>query len=440
MRKLFGIVILGALIYFSYQWLQQNNGETKPAIIDTITNSIEDIVQAGGTMLKEELDSIEQRLAEEAVAEGEQSAVQAGNSSVANGSVKAGENNGMDVPSKLTTDDEQGIVQFLSNELDERKAVMTFRVEGSYRKVSDELANWLKQALEINEYARYAMSSYSYTVSKKLLDNEVELKVNFREDKAMSDYVQKTAKSVINELNLSQYSKEQQVKLIHDWIVTHVQYDQGLTRYTAYEALTEGLAVCQGYAMLGYMFYSEAGFDVRIVEGTAKGQEHAWNMILLNDTWYQLDLTWDDPIGQGEDEVSYRYYLVSDEELAKDHVWKGNYPVAHVSYKQTLLAAAKEMDTASQQYEQLQHLREELGFHWYDEQLQINSYDKLQALLKETVANREKQIQFVYSNGAAAEADIAKALRSLKTALSYQMSYYELSDQGEMAITLTISY
>jgi hypothetical protein len=317
---------------------------------------------------------------------------------------------------------------------------MTFHIEGSYRTVSDQLATWLKQAMELNEYARYAMSSYSYTVSNKLLYNEVELKANFREDKEMSAYVEKVAKSLIAEMKLTQYSKEQQVKLIHDWIVTNVQYDESLSRYTAYEALTEGLAVCQGYAMLGYMLYNEAGFDVRIVEGTAKGQEHAWNMILLNDTWYQLDLTWDDPIGQAADEVSYRYYLVSDEELAKDHVWSGNYPVAQVSYKQTLLEAANRMEQTSEQYKQLQALRKELGFHWYDEQYQINTYDKLHALLEETVADKQSHIQFVYADGSKAEADIGKVLRALKKPLSYQMSYFEFRKQGELAINLTISY
>jgi hypothetical protein len=49
MKKLLGIIILGVLIYFSYQWLQQGDGESKPAIIETITTSIQDIVQAGGS-------------------------------------------------------------------------------------------------------------------------------------------------------------------------------------------------------------------------------------------------------------------------------------------------------------------------------------------------------------------------------------------------------
>lgn len=455
MRRFIAIVIVGVLIYFSYQWYEQSRLESEPAFIETIATSIKEAVQAGGAMLKDELDSIEQRLA----AEEASSATDSVDGLAAEGSgLEIGQNkdyifesdqtseeqdkssSGKADHAKLTTADEQGIVQFLAEQFDEHSPELTFRIEGSYRDVSDNLTDWLKQALEINEYARYAMASYSYTVSNKLLYNEVELKANFRESKEMTEQVRNFAKSLLTEMKLSQYSKEQQVKLIHDWIVTNVQYDESLQRYTAYEALKEGLAVCQGYAMLGYMLYSEAGFDVRIVEGTAKGQEHAWNMILLNDRWYQLDLTWDDPVGQAADEVSYRYYLVSDEELARDHVWKGDYPVAPISYKQTLLEAASKLEKSSSQYKQLQELRQELGFHWYDEQNQINSYDKLHALLKQAVSKRQDSVQFVYADGSKAENDIVKALRSLKTARSYQMSYYEFSEQGDMAITLTLTY
>lgn len=455
MRRFIAIVIIGVLIYFSYQWYEQRHSESTPAIIETITTSIKEAVQAGGSMLKDELDSIEQRLAAEKASShadsvdglaAEGSGLDAGqnknytfDSDQASGA-KDKSSSGKSSDAKLTATDEQGIVQFLAEQFDEHSPEMSFRIEGSYRDVSDKLTNWLKQALEINEYARYAMSSYSYTVSNKLLYNEVELKANFRESKEMTEQVRNFAKSLLAEMNLSQYSKEQQVKLIHDWIVTNVQYDESLQRYTAYEALKEGLAVCQGYAMLGYMLYSEAGFDVRIVEGTAKGQEHAWNMILLNDRWYQLDLTWDDPVGQAADVVSYRYYLVSDEELAKDHIWQGNYPVAKVSYKQTLLETAHKLEKSSSQYKQLQALRQELGFHWYDEQNQVDSYDKLYALLKQAVTKRQDSVQFVYADGSKAENDIGKALRSLKTARSYQMSYYEFSEQGDMAITLTLSY
>lgn len=421
MRKLFGVVVVVVAIYFAYQWLEQS--DSKPAIIDTIQQTVQNAVQETGVKLKEELDSIEQR-----------QAVQSG-LSMNNTSAQAIESD-----KELTTDDEQGIVQFIASQLDERSPSVTFRISGSYNTVSDQLKDWLLQAFELNEYSRYALSSYSYTISNKLLYTEVELNTTFRESKEMTEQVAAFAKKLVAEMNLSQYTKEQQVKLIHDWVVTNVQYDESLTRYTAYEAITEGLAVCQGYAMLGYMLYTEAGFDVRIVEGVAKGQEHAWNMILLNDRWYQLDLTWDDPIGQAEDQVSYRYYLVSDEELAKDHTWEGNYPTAPVSYKQTLLEAASAMSPGTAEYEELQALRKELGFHWYDEENQIDSYDQLRDMLKQAVAERQSNVQFVYSDGSRVKEDIDQALRSLNKPLSYQMSYYEFSELGDMAINLTISY
>lgn len=422
MRKLFGVVVVVVAIYFAYQWMEQS--DSKPAIIDTIQQTVQNAVQETGVKLKEELDSIEQR-----------QAVQSG-LSMTNTSAQAIESD-----KELTTDDEQGIVQFIASQLDERSPSVTFRISGSYNTVSDQLKEWLLQAFELNEYSRYALSSYSYTISNKLLYTEVELNTTFRESKEMTEQVAAFAKKLVAEMNLSQYTKEQQVKLIHDWVVTNVQYDESLTRYTAYEAITEGLAVCQGYAMLGYMLYTEAGFDVRIVEGVAKGQEHAWNMILLNDRWYQLDLTWDDPIGQAEDQVSYRYYLVSDEELAKDHTWEGgNYPTAAVSYKQTLLEVASTMSHGTAEYEELQALRKELGFHWYDEENQIDSYEQLRDMLKQAVAERQTNVQFVYNEGSRVKEDIDQALRSLNKPLSYQMSYYEFSELGDMAINLTISY
>jgi len=423
MRKLLGILFVIVALYLSYYLLKEITWESKPAIIETFQDTMQQTAQKAGTKLKEELDKVEQSLSLQK------------NLSMENTSATAAVSN-----TELSTSDVDGIVQFLAAQLDERSPSVTFRIEGSYDKVSSELSNWLDQALVMNEYSRYAMSSYSYTISNKLLYTEVELKTDFRESKEMTEQVQQYVKELIASMNLSQYTKEEQIKLLHDWVVTHVQYDEGLTRYTAYEALTEGLAVCQGYAMLGYMLYSEAGFDARIVEGTAKGQEHAWNMIKLDDRWYQLDLTWDDPVGQAPDDVSYRYYLVSDEELSKDHIWEGDYPVATVSYKTTLKEKAAVLDAQSEAYKELQALREELGFHWHDDEFTVSAYDELRELLKLAVEQKQTELEFRYVEGQQVEKDVEKALRSLNKRLSYQMSYYELSEQGDTAVQLTFAY
>lgn len=424
MRKLLGILFVVAALYLSYYLLKEITWESKPAIVATIQDTVQQTVQNAGTKLKEELDKVEQSLSLQS------------NLSMDNTSAEA-----IDSNAQLSTNDIEGIVQFLADQLDERSPSVTFRIHGSYEKISKELNDWLKQALTINEYSRYAMSSYSFSMMNKLLYTEVELKTTFRESKEMTEQVRSYVKELIASMNLSQYTAEQQIKVLHDWVVTHVQYDEGLTRYTAYEALTEGLAVCQGYAMLGYMLYSEAGFDVRIVEGTAKGQEHAWNMIKLDDRWYQLDLTWDDPIGQAADEVSYRYYLVNNDELREDHVWEeDNYPIASVSYKTTLNERAAALDANSEQYKQLQELREELGFHWQDDEYTVAEYDELHKLLKQAVEQKRTDVEFRYIKGNDTKKDVEKALRSLNTRLSYQMSFYQLSEQGDTAVQLTLAY
>ena len=43
--------------------------------------------------------------------------------------------------------------------------------------------------------------------------------------------------------------------------------------------------------------------------------EHIWNLIKLDDNWYHLDATWDDPINEDIDTLSHKYYLISTNKL-----------------------------------------------------------------------------------------------------------------------------
>ena len=102
------------------------------------------------------------------------------------------------------------------------------------------------------------------------------------------------------------YSK---VKAIYDYICANVVYDytnledESYTlKYTAYAALMDGTAVCQGYATLFYRMALTAGVDTRVIIGDAGGA-HAWNIALLDSLYYNLDSTWD--AGQTE----YAWFL-----------------------------------------------------------------------------------------------------------------------------------
>ena len=44
--------------------------------------------------------------------------------------------------------------------------------------------------------------------------------------------------------------------------------------------------------------------------------KHIWNAVYLNDTWYHLDLTWDDPVASdGRDYLEFNYFLIGTDKL-----------------------------------------------------------------------------------------------------------------------------
>ena len=89
------------------------------------------------------------------------------------------------------------------------------------------------------------------------------------------------------------WSDLQKLLFLHDYIVTHVEYDNSLSRYNAYNALVEHSAVCQGYSLSFSYLGRQAGLDIRYV--TSDTIAHAWNAVWLDGELFYIDCTWDDP-------------------------------------------------------------------------------------------------------------------------------------------------
>jgi hypothetical protein len=109
------------------------------------------------------------------------------------------------------------------------------------------------------------------------------------------------------------------LKSIHDYMALNCKFDEeGDYVSTAYGALCDGRAQCQGYA-LGFAYLcGKAGIDCIVVNGwNSKGDTHAWNKVFINGGWANIDVTWDDPTIQYEDEsyYSYNFFLVPDSDI-----------------------------------------------------------------------------------------------------------------------------
>lgn len=138
----------------------------------------------------------------------------------------------------------------------------------------------------------------------------------------------KTIKSILDSQiteDMTDYEKE---LALHDYLITHCKYSTDTTQspdsdiYRAYGALVNQDAVCNGYAEALHLLFMCAGIRSEFVIGTADGVDHAWNLVQLDEKWYHIDATWDDPIPDQGEETIHPYFNVTDEIMAESHSWK----------------------------------------------------------------------------------------------------------------------
>lgn len=82
-------------------------------------------------------------------------------------------------------------------------------------------------------------------------------------------------------------------KFIYDFILSNVEYDYTYVNRSAYNALFDKKAVCEGCAALLYRLLSKVSVPCRIITGKGLQEQHAWNIVKVGGRWYNLDVTWD---------------------------------------------------------------------------------------------------------------------------------------------------
>lgn len=103
------------------------------------------------------------------------------------------------------------------------------------------------------------------------------------------------------------------IRFAYDFIVAHVRYDNQLRKHSAYDALVEQKAVCEGCSLLLYRMLAMFGVPCRIITGRGLRESHAWNIISIGGKWYNADVTWDLFKGVIERKLSlYDYFLVGE--------------------------------------------------------------------------------------------------------------------------------
>ena len=123
--------------------------------------------------------------------------------------------------------------------------------------------------------------------------------------------------SVLQSLDINDESSDYDVICaVYDYICANVSYDydnlndsEYLLKYTAYAAMINKTAVCQGYSALMYRMLQQKNIDCRLIPGS----NHAWNIVAIDGVYYNADSTWD----AGRDPKNYAYFLCGDSDFAE---------------------------------------------------------------------------------------------------------------------------
>ncbi len=115
--------------------------------------------------------------------------------------------------------------------------------------------------------------------------------------------------------------------LVHDYLAANYEYHQPTLdlqpgepggKYSAYNLLVEGTAVCQGYAEAYAYLMMQFGINCGLCMSDTL--DHAWNIIELDGKEYQLDVTWDDPTPNVYGKAKHSNMLLSTTAFKVSHV------------------------------------------------------------------------------------------------------------------------
>lgn len=166
-------------------------------------------------------------------------------------------------------------------------------------------------------------NSYSSIESSYYNNKRVDIKIKKRYSDEEITKINNRIEEIINETNINNENDiNNKIKLFHDYLVDHNTYDQdmeknGSSNYNSDSAigpLFEGKAVCSGYSDAMSIFLDK----IKVKNIRISTDKHVWNGINLDNKWYHIDLTWDDPIvSDGSNIISYNYYMITTDDLLK---------------------------------------------------------------------------------------------------------------------------
>ena len=154
------------------------------------------------------------------------------------------------------------------------------------------------------DYLAWQLSKWSGSAKSSFwpwgYEHTITFKVTYYTTAEQESQVDTAVAQLLKELNVSGKGSYDKIKTVYSYICGNVTYDHDnlynddyVLKHTAYAAIVNKKAVCQGYALLMYRLLLELGVDNRMIIGVSSGENHAWNIAKIGELYYNLDATWD---------------------------------------------------------------------------------------------------------------------------------------------------
>ena len=118
----------------------------------------------------------------------------------------------------------------------------------------------------------------------------------------------------------SDYDK---ILAVYRYIIEHTDYDLSDPDQSILSVMIRHRGTCAGYSRTFQYLMSQLGIPCTLAMGEVSGGEaHGWNMVQCGGNWYQMDVTWGDPLDEYNNPGStlqYTYCMLTDQEMYRDH-------------------------------------------------------------------------------------------------------------------------
>lgn len=179
------------------------------------------------------------------------------------------------------------------------------------------------------DYLRFQMGGYTFSYGHEETAGgyiySISIRPEYYSDPEQEKATDLAVAEIISELGLADNATEfEKICAVYNYLSENVKYDlihRNNAGYhlksTAYGALVNHAACCQGYSTAMYRLLKELGVESRIIIGegiTEEGSElHSWNIVRIGEYYYNVDPTWNSSYTEID------YFLKSDEEFP-DHI------------------------------------------------------------------------------------------------------------------------